>query len=410
MHYKFDKNIASFGKLSIPPKLSHPFRDREPFFPNDHSALRATFPPIAIFIFFRHMHLLCLLCMIFLQTPSAKESVCKEVFFMQNSKSILLEFSSGNSQRGISKKLGVSRNSVSTTLKAFHSSGCSLEHLLSLSNDEIQELLFPDEIGRDYLQPDYESINQELCKPGMTLGFLFERYVSSCRAAGQKHCQKSAFYENYSRYISTNNVTKHLIHKPGREMMVDWDGKTLKVDDLAAGRTVKAYLFIATLPYSMMSFVKAYPDMKQNSFLDGHIKAYEYFGGVTPVLVPDNLKTSVIENKKYNEPILNHSYEEMADYYGASIVPARVRKPQDKAAVEGSVRQITQWIFPWLDGMRFFSFEELNKAIFRLIDQFNELQFQKRIGSRRSVLRKKKRNGSSLSLLSLLSWRHGKPQ
>ena len=115
-----------------------------------------------------------------------------------------------------------------------------------------------------------------------------------------------------------------------------------------------------------------------------HVHAYEYFGGVTRVLVPDNLKTGVTSNTRY-ETQLNESYRELAEYYGTAIVPARVRKPQDKGLVEKSVGFSTTWITAALREHKFFSFAEVRNAVAERLEVINTKPFQKRPGSRREA-------------------------
>ena len=110
--------------------------------------------------------------------------------------------------------------------------------------------------------------------------------------------------------------------------MVDWDGKTMKVHDRSLDQDVTAYMFVAVLPFSMYCYVEACPRMDSKNWINCHIHAFEYFGGVSRILVPDNLKTGVIEHKKYEDPVLNKSYQEMADYYGMAVIPARVKMPK----------------------------------------------------------------------------------
>ena len=126
--------------------------------------------------------------------------------------------------------------------------------------------------------------------------------------------------------------------------MVDWDGKTMKVHDRSLNQDVTAYMFVAVLPFSMYCYVEDCPHMDCKNWINCHIHAFEYFGGVSRILVPDNLKTGVIEHKKYEDPVLNKSYQEMADYYEMAIIPARVKKPRDKSAAEGSVFSVATTI------------------------------------------------------------------
>lgn len=177
----------------------------------------------------------------------------------------------------------------------------------------------------------------------------------------------------------------HITHKPGDRIMVDWDDKTMKVHDRSLNQDVTAYMFVAVLPFSMYCYVEACPHMDSKNWINCHIHAFEYFGGVSRILVPDNLKTGVIEHKKYEDPVLNKSYQEMADYYGMAIIPARVKKPRDKSAAEGSVFSVATTIIGKLRNRTFFTFESLNKAIYIELNKLNNEEFQKREGSRKSV-------------------------
>jgi transposase len=111
-------------------------------------------------------------------------------------------------------------------------------------------------------------------------------------------------------------------------MEVDWAGDTLTVFEEAIGETIKAYVFVACLPCSLYSYAEAFPDMKSPHWIEAHVHAYSFFEGVTRILVPDNLRTGVIKNTR-TELVLNRSYQEMAEYYGTAIIPARPRSPKD---------------------------------------------------------------------------------
>lgn len=167
-------------------------------------------------------------------------------------------------------------------------------------------------------------------------------------------------------------------------MQVDWAGGTIPYYDSVTGEEYKAYLFVAALPCSGYIYVEACNDMKIENWLMCHIHAYAYFGGVTRILVPDNLKTGVIANTRY-ETQLNQSYQELAEYYGTAIVPARVRRPQDKGLVEKSVGFSTTWITAALRERKFFSIAEVREAVAERLEYINNRPFQKRPGSRREA-------------------------
>lgn len=174
-------------------------------------------------------------------------------------------------------------------------------------------------------------------------------------------------------------------------MEVDWVGDTLAVMDEASGEPIKAYVFVACLPCSLYSYAEAFPDMKSNHWIEEHVHAYSFFGGITRILVPDNLKAGVIKNTR-TELVLNRSYHEMAEHYGTAIIPARPVDPKDKPNAEGTVGVIETWILAALRNRRFFSFEELNIAIRQKFQEFNEKPFQKKKGSRFSAFEEEEKD------------------
>lgn len=143
------------------------------------------------------------------------------------------------------------------------------------------------------------------------------------------------------------------------------------------------YLFVAVLPYSGYVYTEAFLDMKQEAWITGHVNAYRYFGGVTHILTPDNLKIGVRKNSRA-ETVLNKSYQEMAEHYGIAILPPRPRSPKDKAFVEDSVGVVSTWILAALRNRQFLSLVELNEVIHEKLEVFNHKPFRKRVGSRAS--------------------------
>lgn len=305
---------------------------------------------------------------------------------MGDHKIILKLYFEGLSQRKIAEKLKRSRNTVSETIRASDTLHLTLEQIIDLSEDELQNMLFPEKkFIPEYVQPDYEYCHKELMKDGVTLSLLYEEYVAQCRSQKKPFYKRTQFFDKYASYVNKNRLTMHINHKPGDRVMVDWDGTPMEVCDEYTGEIITAYLFVGTLPFSMLSYVRACPTMKIQDWIDCHIRMFEYFDGVPRLLIPDNLKTGIITNRKYEDPITNRTYQEMADHYGITIIPARVRAPKDKAAVEGSVGAITRAVVGKLRNRKFFTFEALNKAIQIEMDKFNTKPFQKRDGSRMSV-------------------------
>ena len=124
--------------------------------------------------------------------------------------------------------------------------------------------------------------------------------------------------------------------------------------------------------------------MKTENWLNCHVHAFDYFGGVARLLIPDNCKTATLSNTRY-DVILNRSYQELAEHYGTAIVPARVCKPRDKSAAEASVRFAETWIVAALRDRKFFSLQELNEAVAEKQDELNSRPFKQMAGCRRSA-------------------------
>ena len=184
-----------------------------------------------------------------------------------------------------------------------------------------------------YAEPDFAYIHKELSKKGVTLTLLWQEYCEKCRANGQQPYMSTQFGDKYRRWARVTKATMRITHKPGDAMQVDWAGETIPYFDAVKREKYKAYLFVAALSCNCYIYTEACGDMKQENWLLCHVHAYEYFGGVARLLIPDNLKTGVITNTRY-ETRLNESYRELAEYYGTAVVPARVRKPRDKSIVE----------------------------------------------------------------------------
>lgn len=151
--------------------------------------------------------------------------------------------------------------------------------------------------------------------------------------------------------------------------------------DSSTGEVIDAYIFVAALPYSGYAYAEAFLSHNQEAWITAHVNTYNYFGGVTRILVPDNLKTGVIKNTKA-EVVLNKSYQEMAEHYGTAIIPARVRTPKDKATVEGTVGNISSYILAAIRNQKFFTLREMNEVIKERLYAFNHKPFQKKDGSR----------------------------
>ena len=305
---------------------------------------------------------------------------------MVNYREILRLHSLGYSKRSIESSVGSSHQTVKNVLDRAKEMHIEWPLDEDITNAVLNELLFERQEDKPslYAPMDYEYIHTELSKKGVTLSLLWSEYCDKARMNGQKPYMSTQFGDKYRRWARVTKATMRITHKPGETMQVDWAGGTIPYFDSITGEEYKAYLFVAALPCSSYLYVEACEDMKLENWLMCHVHAYEYFGGVTRLLVPDNLKTGVTSNTRY-ETRLNESYQELAEYYGTAIVPARVRKPQDKGLVENSVGFTTTWITAAIRDRRFFSFADVREAVAERLEVINTQVFQKRPGSRREA-------------------------
>ncbi len=184
---------------------------------------------------------------------------------------------------------------------------------------------------------------------------------------------------------TANSLTNHLRHKPGMVCEVDWSGPTMTIVDPSTGELITAYLFVATLPYSQYSYVEPYLDMKQNTCIKCNVNMFEFFGRFTVRTTCDNLKTGVVSHPRDGEIILNEQYETFENHYYTAIMPAGVRKPKQKASVEGTVGKIATVIIAKLRNETYHNINELKVTVAKKLNEFNDEPFQKREGSRSSV-------------------------
>lgn len=287
------------------------------------------------------------------------------------------------SQRQISTSVGSSHHTVKDVLAAAVQKNIVWPFDADITNSELEALLFPNKHKSEssYAEPDYAYIHKELAKPGVTLTLLWEEYCRICHESGHTPYMSTQFGYKYRKWARITKATMRISHKPGDAMEVDWAGDTIPVFDPVTGEADGVYLFVAVLPCSCYVYAEPCNDMSSENWLFCHIHAFNYFGGVPRLLIPDNCKTATISNTRY-DTILNRSYQEMAEHYKTAIVPARVKEPQDKPHVEGSVKFAETWIIAALRNQKFFSLEELKEAVAEKLKELNSRAFKKRFGNR----------------------------
>ena len=305
---------------------------------------------------------------------------------MVNYREILRLDSLDYNQHQIASSVHSSRNTIREVLHRAEAAGIQWPLDDAVTNEELMSLLYPERVNTtsQRKEPDYSYIHKELAKPGVNLTLLWSEYCSTCHAEGKVPYMYSQFCDKYRHWARLTKATMRIQHKPGEAMQVDWAGTTIPYQDPVTGEVDEAYLFAAVLPCSCYAYAKACDDMRSTNWLLCHVHAYEYFGGVTRLLLPDNLKTGIVKNTRY-DTIFNKSYYEMAEYYETAITPARVKHPKDKSLAEGTVKFATTWIIAALRNRTFFSFEEVREAVSEKLEELNRRPFKKREGCRLSA-------------------------
>ena len=290
-------------------------------------------------------------------------------------------------QRQTARSANVSQSTVHDYLERFRAAGLSWPLPAEMSEAELERALFPADRSQDRESadhrplPDFAHLHQELQRhKHVTRQLLWDEYRT---AHPDGYCY-SRFCHHYQRWKQERDLVLRQEHRPGEKLFVDWAGATIPLYDPATGQVHPASLFVAVLGASNYTYAEASENQQLAAWIGAHVRTFEYLGGCPQLVVPDNPKTGVSKACRY-EPDLNPTYQEMAMHYGVGVLPARPRKPRDKAKVEVGVQIAERWIIAALRHRQFFSLTELNRAIRELLEKLNQRPFQKREGSRRSL-------------------------
>jgi transposase len=311
---------------------------------------------------------------------------------MRHVREILRLHSLNLSSRQIGISCRISKTTVSNTIKRAQAAGITWpipEHLDDLTleqnvfcKEEPAHALDPNEPTETRTgQVDWSKVSLELKRKGVTRRLLWHEY----HARGEFKFVYSTFTTQYKAWQSNQRVSMRQIHKAGEKVFVDYAGMTIAITNQETGEITPAQVFVATLGASNYTFCEATRTQAVEDWLGSHKRMLEYFAGVPEIVVPDNLKSGV-KSPSYYEPEINRAYTEFAEHYGLAVIPARVRKPKDKAKVEVHVQIVEREILAPLRNRTFFSLIEANTAIRELLEVLNARPFQKLEGSRKSML------------------------
>ena len=294
-----------------------------------------------------------------------------------------LKFNLGLSNEKIAQSIGIGETTVREYLIRTKNAEITWPLPEGLCDKSLEEALYPvGHSGNMYEKPRFEYIHQELKKQGVTLLLLWEDYKES----NPKYFCYSQFCRLYRDWRSCSDTWMIQSHKAGESTFMDWAGNTMPIYNRQDGSIAfKASIYVSALGASSYTFCVALKNQQTPNLLDGHKQMNEYYGGVTETWVFDNPKTAITKANRY-EPDFQEDYNALAKHYGVALLPARVRRPQDKSRAEDAVYLVETAILAPLRNERFFSLEELNAAIRIGLETLNHKPFQKMPGSSRFSL------------------------
>lgn len=303
-----------------------------------------------------------------------------------------LKHECGRSEREIALAVAVGRSTVGEYLARAKACGLTWEIAKELDDAAVEARLFR-HVGRS--EPaarapiDFAWVHMELRRPGVTRQLLWTEYAEHAAAGGSgwRPYQYSQFCDLYEAYRSKLQPSMRQVHRAGEKAFIDFSGNKPSLVDPVTGEATEVELFVMVLGASNYTYAEATRTQSLGDFVGATVRGLHYFGAVPEILTPDQLRSAVSTPHRV-DPDINATYAEMAQHYGTAVVPARPRKPKDKAKVEGGVLIAQRWILACLRNRRFFSLEELNAAIWELLEKLNTRPFQKLDGCRRSAFEK----------------------
>lgn len=304
---------------------------------------------------------------------------------MRKIREVLRLSAMGLAQHQIARSCSIVQSTVHKYLKLAEAANLAWPFPDDLNDRKLDELLFGQRAAppsrRVHAPPDFASIHKELQDhKDLTLELLWQEY-RKVEPGGYAYSRFCDLYREWSR---ARNVTLRQQHNPGEKMFVDYAGATIAIHNRESGEIHPAAIFVAVLGFSSYTFAEVTWSQQLPCWIGSHIHAFEYFSGLPMLVVPDNTRTGVTKACRY-EPDLNPTYNEMAAHYGVAVLPARPRKPRDKAKVESAVQLVQRWVAAALRKRTFFSLSEVNEAIAELLIRLNNKPFRKREGTRASL-------------------------
>jgi len=295
---------------------------------------------------------------------------------MSQIKQLLRLYKQGKGKKTIAHSLSISKNTVKAYLNKLEQTKMDIDSLLALEDPVLEAKFHPGnpayKDGRfEHFKGKLDYFKEELKRTGVTRQLLWDEYI----AAYPPGYSRSQFCFHLSQHLLASKPSMVLQHKAGEKLYIDFAGKKLSYVDSHTGELIYCQVFVACLPYSDYSFVMAVASQSINDFLYALSCCLEEFGGVPQILVPDNLKAAIIKASPY-EPDVNSALEDFANHYGTTVIPARIKRPRDKALVENQVKLVYTRVYARLRNHQFFSLNSLNQAITQKTKEHNQTRMQ----------------------------------
>jgi transposase len=278
-----------------------------------------------------------------------------------------LRFQLGLSDRKIARSLSVSPTTVGEILRRAREADISWPLPEEVDDEILQGAIYPERANSQRPFPEMSYLHRELARPRVTLRLLWEEYA---KEHSQDHYSYSQFCWKYRNWAKGLEVALRQSYRAGERVFSDFSGDTLPIVDGQTGEVSQAEIFVSSLGYSNYTYAEACPSQELPSLVGAQARAFQYFGGVAEILTVDNLRQAVTKSCRY-EPDLNPTFAEMAAHYGCAVIPARARRPRDKAKVEAAVLQVERWVLAPLRNHTFFSLAEANQAIRERLEVLN---------------------------------------
>jgi len=288
----------------------------------------------------------------------------------------------GRTHREVAQSLGISSGAVGATVLRARAAGLAWSQVEALSDEALQARVYgpPTPPTRHRPVPDCAALHAERRKPGVTLELLHLEYLEQ-HPDGYRYTQ---FCDVYRRWLQRRGLSMRQVHRAGEKCFVDYAGQKPTIIEATTGEVIDVELFVAVLGASNYTYAEATRTQQVPDWVASHQRAFQFFGGVTEAIVPDQLKSGVIIPCRY-EPGLQRTYDEFAQHYGTVILPARPAKPRDKAKIEVGVQIVERWILARLRHQTFFSLATLNARIAELLADLNARPMRLYRASRREL-------------------------